>query len=293
MTVCPFCKAPVQDAHGPCPKCGKLANEHPSISSIGGRNIGGDFDDDEEGGMGDLDLGAGTVGGHGASASESYDGGGMTFDDDLLGDDGPQSGDLELDVPAKPSGEHSVPDLPIPAPSSNPGLPGAKISGSHPNAAISGSQPAAQRSGSLPASSGKLPAPAASSGRLPAAAPDAGAPPSDPSAGDVAPVPPPELPKVEVDPAAASIAKYPAAPAKIAHAPIYACRVVWRQLELRQDLDSLRRRRSPDVPLYERALKTYDKKSFTIGMVIVCTTFLILTVLFFMPVILRFANAPD
>jgi len=40
-------------------------------------------------------------------------------------------------------------------------------------------------------------------------------------------------------------------PLVFAHAPMYAVRVVLRQLELRTDLESLRRRRSPDVPLYE------------------------------------------
>lgn len=284
MNVCPFCKAPVRDAHGPCPKCGRLANEHPSISALGGRSISGDFDDDYAGG--DLDLGSGAVGRDGADASSSYDGGGMTFDDDL-GDDGLGSGDLELDVPAQPSGEHRVPALG--SPSSDPRLPSARISGSHPSAAISGSQPAAPRSRSQPARAAKVPSPAPAE---PAEPPSSG-PRYGEVAGEVAPAPSPERPKVETDHAAAVIARYPPPPEKVWQAPAYACRVLWRQLELRQDLESLRRRRSPDVGLYERALKAHDRRSFALGLTVVCATLALLTVLFFMPVILRFANAPD
>lgn len=271
MTVCPFCKAPVKDAHGPCPRCGKLASDHPSIAAVGGRNLGSDFDDELGG---DLDLGSGSVGGGGADASESYDGGGRTFDDDLLAD-GPQSGDLELDVPVKQSGEHRVPDLP--PPSSQPDVRAAKSSGAHAAGAVSGAQLAAVRSGAgADSSSGALQSPGPSEPKL------------EP--------PPPVKPGVEVpkvDAAAAAIAKYPPPPGKAWHAPVYACKVLWRQLELRQDLESLRRRRSPDVPLYERALQAHDKRSFAIGLAVVCAALAITTVLFFMPVILRFATAPD
>jgi hypothetical protein len=91
--------------------------------------------------------------------------------------------------------------------------------------------------------------------------------------------------------AAAVIAKYPAPPAKVIHAPMYAVRVFMRQLELRTNLDSLRRRRSPDVPLYEAALKAYDAKTFRLGVAINCAVFTVATVIFFLPVILRFVRA--
>jgi hypothetical protein len=87
---------------------------------------------------------------------------------------------------------------------------------------------------------------------------------------------------------AALIAKYPAAPSSIKHAPMYAIRVIKRQLELRTDLESLRRRRSPDVPLYEAALGAYDVKTFRLGMAINLAVLTVATFIFFLPVIFRF-----
>lgn len=74
--------------------------------------------------------------------------------------------------------------------------------------------------------------------------------------------------------------------------PWYALRVLWRQFELRQDLASLRKRRSPDVPLYERALKTHDPKTFAVGLAITCAAVTIAMFVFFLPVILRFVRDP-
>ena len=64
-----------------------------------------------------------------------------------------------------------------------------------------------------------------------------------------------------------------------------------RQFELRSELESLRRRRSPDVPLYEGALKAYDAKTFRLGMAILCAATAIGTFIFFLPVIIRFMRA--
>jgi hypothetical protein len=89
------------------------------------------------------------------------------------------------------------------------------------------------------------------------------------------------------------IARYPAPPSKIWESPSYAIKVLWRQFELRQDLASLRKRRSPDVPLYERALKTHDAKTFTLGLVLTCAALTIVTFVFFLPVILRFMRDPS
>ena len=69
---------------------------------------------------------------------------------------------------------------------------------------------------------------------------------------------------------------------------MYAIRVVMRQFELRTDLESLRRRRSPDVPLYEAALRAYDVKTFRLGMAINFAALTVATFIFFLPVILRF-----
>ena len=103
---------------------------------------------------------------------------------------------------------------------------------------------------------------------------------------------PPPAPEAPAKPTAASvIAKYPAAPAKVWETPKYAIRILLRQFELRSELESLRRRRSPDVPLYEAALSTYDKKTFRLGMAINCAVLTIATFIFFLPVIIRFMRA--
>jgi hypothetical protein len=101
-----------------------------------------------------------------------------------------------------------------------------------------------------------------------------------------APAPPPPP-----DPAA-MIARYPAPPSKVWESPAYAVKVLLRQLELRQDLESLRKRRSPDVPLYERALRAYHPKTFTLGIALLCAGLTVATFVFFLPVILRFVRDP-
>lgn len=246
MSVCPFCKAPVRQSTAPCPACGKLAADHPSIASISGRTLSTDFDDDEPG---DLSLEAGSgLGGHASHGAMPYESGkGVTLDDDLFGD-GEAGGPLELDVPNRPA----PPAPPAPAPASEPRI--------------------------------AAPAPPQSSGRWNAAPP---APDSAPA--PVAPPPPPSA----HDAAAIRIANYPPVPAKVWEAPRYAVRVLVRRLELRQDLEALRRRRSPDVALYERAMVAHDARMFMLGLAITGAAVFVATVLFFMPVIKRFAFAPD
>ena len=68
-------------------------------------------------------------------------------------------------------------------------------------------------------------------------------------------------------------------------------KVLLRQLELRSELESLRRRRSPDVPLYESALRAYDAKTFRLGIAIGGAILAVATFIFFLPVILRFMRA--
>jgi len=89
------------------------------------------------------------------------------------------------------------------------------------------------------------------------------------------------------------IARYPTPPEKWFQTPVYAMKVLLRQFELRQDIASLRKKRSPDVPLYEAALKTHDGKNFAIGLVITCAALTVATFIFFLPVILRFVRDPD
>jgi hypothetical protein len=104
--------------------------------------------------------------------------------------------------------------------------------------------------------------------------------------------PPPPAPEPP-NPAAAMVAKYPPPPRAVWEAPVYACKVLWRQFELRQDLESLRRRRSPDVPLYEAALRAYEKKSFNVGLALTIAAMVLATFIFFLPVIIRIIRAPD
>lgn len=88
------------------------------------------------------------------------------------------------------------------------------------------------------------------------------------------------------------IARFPIPPQKLWESPVYAMKVLWRQFELRQDLASLRKKRSPDVPLYERALKTHDAKLFALGLALTCAGLAIASFVFFLPVILRFLHDP-
>jgi hypothetical protein len=292
MSVCPFCKAQVTQSSAPCPRCGKLASDHPSIAAISGRTLSTDFDDDDHG---ELSLESGGRAGDAAAshAAMPYESGkGVTLDDDLFGDDN-ESGPLELDVPDKPPSP-SVPDLSLPAgappgSSRKPAAPGSdpRIGSPAASAATSSSRlPAAAPVG--PPSSGRLPAapppaPSSSSGRF-AVSPD--------SSPDVtAPEPPP--PPSAADQAAVKIANYPPAPQKVWQAPKYALQVLYRQFELKQDLESLRRKRSPDVGLYERAIRAHDPKMLRTGLAITGLALFFATVLFFMPVIKRFAFAPD
>ena len=309
MSVCPFCKAPVSKTSAPCPRCGRLASEHPSISGAQGRTLSTDFDDEP---LGELSLDAGSSGAAGGSRAgghaAAYDGGGVSFDDDLFGGD--DSGPLELDVPAPRSAPaptsgavlvagkgaaasagdpfDAVPELAPPPSSRREGaVPPQRPSGSHPMPGNSGTLPAARPSSASDPSlaAGHVSSPgmagAPSSGNLPPSMPEP-APPPRPAK----PAPPPP------DPGAVLVARYPAAPAGVFDMPGYACRVLLRQVELRRDLESLRRRRSPDVPLYEAALRAHDARAYKIGLAITCTAVALGLLVLFSPVIARFLVAP-
>jgi hypothetical protein len=281
MSVCPFCKAQVTQSSAPCPRCGKLAAEHPSIAAISGRTLSTDFDDDDHG---ELSLEAGGRAGDAsaAHAGMGYDSGkGVTLDDDLFGD-GDASGPLELDVPDKPP-PPKVPDLSLPTQAGPSGGRKPAAPTSEPRIATPAAPPpAAHGSGDMPAAP---PAAASSSSRFAVSAPD--------SSPDMASAPEPPPPPSATDQAAVRIANYPPTPSKLWQAPKYALQVLYRQFELKQDLESLRRKRSPDVGLYERALRTHDPRMYKTGLLITGITLFFATILFFMPVIKRFAFAPD
>lgn len=286
------------------------------------RTLNDDFDEDDiPAGPIDLEKGSTQVG-TGAASSYSGSDGSIDFDDELYGDDAGGGGALELDLPkqqhasvsnapsspmagrmevpelgpAPARNSRSVPQAP-PAPHSSGSLPAVRTSGAHPAAGQSGQHPAAGSNPSAPPSSGR----ALQTMHAPQAPPSEGgnhgfAPPAPSSSRGVedqsGPQFPPQPPPPPAKPtAAAVIAKYPAAPAKVSQAPMYAVRVILRQLELRTDLESLRRRRSPDVALYEAALRAYDTKTFRLGMAINCAALAVATFIFFLPVIIRFVRA--
>jgi hypothetical protein len=204
----------------------------------------------------------------------------------------------------------SVPDLAMPPPRSSGSLPASRPSGQQQAVRPSGQQQAVRPSGQQQAVGGPPPAPTsdghngfappplssqtASSNALPPSPQSSGQLPAAHGNGpeelaEALPPAPPQPPPPPAKPTpAALIAKYPAPPSSIAHAPMYAIRVIKRQLELRTDLESLRRRRSPDVTLYEAALGAYDVKTFRLGMAINLAALTVATFIFFLPVIFRF-----
>jgi hypothetical protein len=266
MSLCPFCKKSAP-SHGPCPSCGRRAEEHPSLLGREGSTLGGGWDD-EELATPDLALSneGGGIGSHGAGGQAAYSGGGVSFggDDDPFAEELPKGG-IELDLiephpstsglRAVASPEPAVPARPASSPNVAPPPPPS-------DRALQAASPA------NPGSSPAIPPDEL------VAAPPAPAPPQPPSP-------------------AALIARFPAPPAKVWETPGYAMRVLWRQFELRQDLESLRKKRSPDVRLYEEALKTHDPKTFAVGLAITCAGVVVASFLFFLPVILRFLRAPD
>lgn len=273
--VCPFCKSPVPTPQSPCRSCGRGASG-PSAGAGGG---GWGDDDLGDGGL-DLTRG-GSMASHSAGPS-AYAGGGVAFgdDDDPFAEDVPQ-GALELDLPSSHTA-HTPRSMPV----ASPAHPAPPAYGAPPPSA-----PVPDLGFSLeaPASSPPLPSPRVDPSLPPghASDPSLGQPPMPAPHVSVAPAPPPPP-----DPAAI-IARFPPPPAKVWEAPGYAMKVLWRQFELRQDLTSLRNRRSPDVPLYERALRAYDTKTFALGLAITCVGLALASFIFFLPVILRFLRDPS
>jgi len=316
MSVCPFCtKAAVVDPQMPCPSCGRRASDPPSAHGFGGRTLESDSgwgDGPDLGGGLDLSRG-GSIATHGAGPS-AYAGGGLSLgdEDDPFADDAPH-GALELDLP--PSHTANAPRSIEPAPphAASHSAPAGPPPSAVPDLVLPpklqptmSSPPQARPPASAPSLHARPPAsapslharPRASDPSLRAAAP-ARAPSLEPPAPASDPSLPPRSPlELQVPPAraqdpAALIARYPVVPEKVWEAPAYAMKVLWRQFELRQDLASLRKKRSPDVPLYERALETHDTKTFALGLALTCAGVALASFVFFLPVILRFLRAPD
>ena len=297
-SVCPFCKGPVPSSARPCPRCGKLASDHPSVAQTQGRTLDTDWDDDavpdlrlDESPRPPANRGVASQ----APSTNPYEQGGHTLGDDFDDDFG-QGGALELDVPMghgataprPPHGGSLAPNQGSPSSSRAPrplvSRASAPPSSSSRAPAPPNSNHPARRSGSHGAVSHP---PGSSPGAIPSAAPSGD--PSQPSMASKAPAEP--SPAAPADPAAI-VARFPNPPNAVWQAPGYALKVLWRQFELRQDLTSLRRRRSPDVPLYERALKTHDPKAFALGLALTGAMFVMVTFIVFLPVIIRYINKP-
>lgn len=239
---------------------------------------------------------------HSAGPS-AYSGSGLSFgDDDPFADDVPAAGALELDLPpphsassprSPPAAQSAsvsaagearsagVPDLVLPAPKAAPSSSSLRAVTPPPASSFPAGQPQPNAQAPL-----RPPRNDASSGQSPSSEPSLDAQPSQPLPPVAPAAPPPPNP-------AAMIARYPSPPSKMWETPAYALKVLWRQFELRQDLASLRKRRSPDVPLYERALAAHDAKTFTLGLVLTCAAVTIALFVFFLPVILRFVRDPS
>jgi hypothetical protein len=186
----------------------------------------------------------------------------MTLDDDFADED--SGADLELDVPA-----------------------GHAASTPRTSAAAPPPHPADMADHALPPpGASKKPPPA-----VPSSAPrmEQAGPPSTPRpvVSQTPPQPPPPPPPPPKPTTAAMVAKYPLPPQKVWESPMYAWKVLLRQWELRQDLASLRKRRSPDVPLYEAALKAHDPKTFWLGLALTCAGLAVMSFFVFLPVIIR------
>lgn len=298
MTVCPFCKKMVVNPNGgPCPSCGKTGqpSNAPAASpraAAAAPAAGGGEDWDE------LEIQRGSSSTQSSNAPSSYGGGSLGG----LGDDDDGGGagiSLELDTPVRSQAPAQMSAPPQAMQQQQP-QPPQQPSGP-PRTGASGGYPAhrdQQMPQPLPARSGR-PGGSDPSMAHQQSTPNSLAPPSSsqvaiqqpqqgpqsmPSGYQGGPMAPPGAPD-----AAMMIARYPAPPQQWFKTPLYALKVLYRQFELRQDIDALKKKRSPDVPLYERALKTHDGMKFMIGMAINFAVFMVLTTLFFLPVIRRFA----
>lgn len=290
MTICPFCKkAVVNPDGGPCPSCGKVdPNFRKAAAPAAAAGGGAD-------GWDELDIQHGS-GSSASSGPSSYSGGtlgGLGSDDD---DNGPGLS-LELDAPQQRS---------LPPQQQQMSHPPPQQAMSHPpNSGVPSQQPprGVGASGGYPKYSNDpmpQPLPPRSGQSAPQmvhqqSSPNMAPPPSQPVIQQPQFSQPPSMPMLapgQPDPAA-MIARYPTPPTKVWESPMYAMRVLWRQYELRQDIASLKARRSPDVPLYERALKTHDGTHLMIGIAITLAALTVATFITFLPVIIRFATAPD
>lgn len=68
---------------------------------------------------------------------------------------------------------------------------------------------------------------------------------------------------------------------------VYAVRVLRRLPELRRERDEARLRKAYEVPLYDAALKSYDEKGYTLGLMMIGVVVVVAAFAFLMPLFFR------
>ena len=68
---------------------------------------------------------------------------------------------------------------------------------------------------------------------------------------------------------------------------VYAIRVLRRLPELRRERDEARIRRAYELPLFDAALKSYDEKGYTLGLMMIGVVIVVAVFAFLLPVFFR------
>jgi hypothetical protein len=97
---------------------------------------------------------------------------------------------------------------------------------------------------------------------------------------------PPPITVVGAD-AVGLLAGFGPAPRGPFEALVYAVRVLRRLPELRREREEARTRKAYEVPLYDAALKSYDEKGYTLGLMMIGVVVVVAACAFLMPVFFR------
>jgi hypothetical protein len=195
-------------------------------------------------------------------------GGDMSFDDDLLSGD-PINLELEVD-PRQRTSAHG---------------PAASQAADSPDAAAPGSSAGPQPPGTEGAQ-------ATRPSRAPGSARGSARPEALPvsAVGTTRHSNPPPPPKPRSEDPIHRLAAFGDPPTQIWQTPGYAIRVILRKRELQAEREERKTRAPAEVPLYDAALKSEDARGVSAGLVIIGVAVAIGVLVFFLPVIIRFAR---